>query len=200
MHVKGINLVPEDILRQTRLAGYKTGLRASAALYVIIIAIIYINQRRSLDAKLAEEFSLVKQRDGLVAMSLQYADLSRRFADIQKAEGDIKERISVSGDLTLKRISWAALLKRMSRDIPANVWLKSLSTSDAQDVGGKRIRFIGFAASNKGVSDLVFALENAGYFHDVQLVYAQKREGNTSSLYDFEVTADVKRIGGILHD
>jgi Tfp pilus assembly protein PilN len=200
LRVKGINLVPEDILRQTRLAGYKTGLRAVAVLYVIIMAIIYISQRRTLDAKSSDELSLIKQRDGLIAMSLQYAALSKRVADIQKAEDDIKKRLSVSGDLALKRISWAALLKRMSRDIPSNVWLKSLSTSDAQEVGGKKIRFIGSAASNRGVSDLVFALENAGYFHDVQLVFAQKREGGTDTLYDFEVTADVKRIDDILHD
>ncbi len=169
-------------------------------LYVIAAAIIYINQRRTLDAKLSEEISLIKQRDGLVAMSLQYADLSKRFTDIQKAESDIKKRLSVSGELALKRISWAALLKHMSRDIPANVWLKSLSTSDASELGGKKIRFTGSAATNKGVSDLVFALENAGYFHDVQLIYAQKREGAADSLYDFEVTADIKRIDDILHD
>lgn len=200
MIIKGINLVPEDIRRQWRMTGYKTGLRAVVVLYVIVIAIIYINQRRTLDAKLADEQALIKQRDGLIAMSLQYAELSRRFADIQKAEGDIKKRLVVSGDLAFKRISWAALLKRMSRDIPSNVWLKSLSTSDGQEAGGKKIRFTGNAASNKGVSDLVFVLENAGYFHDVQLVYAQKRAGGMGTLYDFEVTADIKRVGDILHD
>ncbi|MBI5236121.1 MAG: PilN domain-containing protein [Deltaproteobacteria bacterium] len=200
MRVKGINLVPEDILRQERLSVYKTGLRVIAVLYVVIVAIIYMNQKMTLDAKSSDEQSLIKQRDGLVAMSLQYSELSKRFTDIQKSEDDIKKRLSISGDLSLKRISWAALLKRMSRDIPANVWLKSLSTSDASEAGGKKIRFTGSAASNKGVSDLVFTLENAGYFHDVQLVYAQKREGSKDSLYDFEVIADVKRIDDILHD
>lgn len=199
--IKGINLIPDDIQRQWRIQGIRKSLSAVAVVYLVILSLVFINQRLAISEKKAEAAGILTQRDALISKSSQYSELSTKLRGIQQAEAELKRRLSLTSDLSDKRISWSAILKKLSNDIPSGVWLKSLSTSDIQGSGGKKIRVLGNSSSNRAIADFIFTLENSGYFQDVSLSYSQKKEiANKSLVYDFEVYMTVKRTDEIMYE
>ena len=111
------------------------------------------------------------------------------MTEIQQAEAELKKKFEVSAILSEKRIAWSTLLKRLSNDIPGNVWLRTFSTSDINDQAGKKIRFV--ILRQQGCVEFVFMLENSGYF-EATLLYTQKKNYGTNSFHDFEVYSTLK--------
>jgi Tfp pilus assembly protein PilN len=195
-----INLIPEEVRRAWRLRRWRRAFAAAVVVYLAFLGFIYLGQRSEIRLKLAEAAALDAERAELVSRNAGYADLSRRFADIQRTEAELKTRLDVSGSLALRRVSWSTVLKRVSRDMPAGVWLKTLSTSDADGAQGKKLRFLGSALTGKAAADLVFALENTAYLTDVTLSYLQKKETTSANVYEFEIYATLKKTDEIMHE
>ncbi|MEK7773546.1 MAG: PilN domain-containing protein [Deltaproteobacteria bacterium] len=198
--VKGINLVPEDVQARWRLWKRRKILLFVSAVYVAALFFVFVSQRVALSGKKAVISSLEAQKEGLASKGSEYARLSTRMTEIQQAEAELKKKFEVSTILSEKRIAWSVLLKRLSNDIPGNVWLRTFSTSDINDQAGKKIRFVGTAASNRAVSEFVFMLENSGYFEEATLLYTQKKEYGTNSFHDFEVYSTLKKTEEIMYE
>jgi len=62
-----------------------------------------------------------------------------------------------------------------------------------QKGAGKGVRFTGTAFSNSKIAEFIFAMENSRHFGNVILDYSQKRTFQDRDLYDFEITADLKK-------
>lgn len=194
-----INLIPDDIL----LRRWANGIRRIAAVVLVLcliaLASVFYRQRTILDDRRAELGSAIQEKEKLLSRSAVYTELTNKLKQAQGAETELKKRLSQAGELAGRRISWATLLKRLSREAPKEVWLKSLSSSDAAG-GQKRLRFIGSAVSNAAVADFVFMLENTPYFQDVVLAYSQKKESQGGSFYEFEINLAVKKTEEIVYE
>lgn len=198
MSVKGINLIPEDIRfswRMRRLRGY---LAAGAVLYLLLLTSVFMSQRASISYKKTGLNALLQQKEMLIANSAQYSELQARMREIQTTETDIKKRLQTAALLAEKRVLWSSVLKRLSRDIPGTVWLKSISTSD--EAAGKAMRFIGSSTTSKGVAEFLFMLENSPVFRTPALSYSQKKDFDSTTVYEFEITAGLKRTEETYHE
>jgi Tfp pilus assembly protein PilN len=191
MTVKGINLIPDEVKREWRLKRLRSVFAVLAVLYLGALFLIFLNQRSTLNAKTAELKTLTLQKEQLVEKSARYVELRTKLDGIRRSESALEKRFALVGVIAAKRISWSVVLKRLSRDIPGGVWLRSLSTSG--DGSEKRVRFLGTAISNMAVADFVFTLENSGYFVDVDLSYSQKRDFGSKTVFDFEIAAKLKK-------
>ncbi len=191
-----VNLLPEDLKRAFRAKKWKKLLALGAVVYFLALTVIYLYQRTVIDEKKALIRELVAEKNSLAAKSTQFGMLRSKVQETKRMEAEISRRLRLVQGIEAGRISWSYILKRLSLDTPKGVWLRSLSTSDVtEDGGGKKVRFIASATSNRAVADFVFTLENSPLFSDVSLTYSQKKDFDSKTVYDFEVYANLKTTG-----
>jgi len=214
---KTINLVPEDIRERWKAKRVRTVAVAVAIVYLIGVVAVYAGTRASVSGMQTTIDTLAAEKAALAARSAEYRELTIRLAETRKAEADYRRRLDTAMKLTEGIVSWSAVLKRLSNDIPGGVWLRTLSTADAGPVGAapggsggqpaaaprggsKKVRFLGTAVANGAIADFIFTLENSGYFTGVDLSYTQKREVLSSTVYDFEVEGTIKPTSEIMYE
>lgn len=194
--VKGINLVPDEVKRGWFVRRVRRSLYAAVSLCAAFIVYVFTGQYGVISAKNAEAVNLEREKTSLAAQSSVYTELTGKLAEVRLKQAEVKKRMEATGGLAKGRILWSGVLKRLSADIPKDVWLRALSTADAQAglsaAGGKRMRILGSSLTNKGITEFVFMLENSGVFTDVTLSYAQKKETIGAPVYDFEAYVSVK--------
>lgn len=198
--IKGINLVPDEIRSEWKAKKIRSYLIMAGVFYAAALVSIFFGQVSVINAKRAELSNAETERAGIAVKSAMYTQLVMKFREIEGSQAELKKRYSVSAELNDKRMPWSVILKKLSRDIPPNIWLKSLSTSDSQAMNEKKVRLIGNAASNKAIADLVFALENSGYCKDVALIYSQKNDIGQASVYEFDISAVIKKTDDIAYE
>lgn len=198
--IKGINLVPDEIRSEWKAKKIRSYLIMAGVFYAAALVSIFFGQVSVINAKRAELSNAETERAGIAVKSAMYSQLVMKFREIEGSQAELKKRYSVSAELNDKRMPWSVVLKKLSRDIPPNIWLKSLSTSDSQAMSEKKIRVIGNAASNKAIADLVFALENSGYCKDVALTYSQKNDIGQASVYEFDISAVIKKTDDMAYE
>ncbi len=195
--IKGINLIPLKIQMSWKRARVKRLFYITVATYVVLLSALYFNVYSAVAAKRGDLTRLEEKRVKIASKSTEYLRLVSVLSGINKDEVDLKKRLDLASGLTRDRVLWSNVLKRLSNDIPGGVWLKSLTTSDTGSgktgTASKRVRLLGSGITNSAVSDLIFILENSGYFHNVRLVYTQKKGLETGIVYDFEVNAELKK-------
>lgn len=187
----GINLVPDDIRKSWLVIKVRMALIAAGALYLVVLSAVFVQQRHAIGLKRAEAAVATQRMEGLLSGGANYTELASRLQQARLAEADLTKRLSVTAGIS--RTAWSRVLKKLSHDVPKGVWLRGISTTDAAEAGGKRVRLVGSAVGNKPVADFVFALENSGYFANVTLAYTQKRDIPTGQVYDFELFMGLKR-------
>ncbi len=196
--IKGINLMPDEIKEGWRLKRWRRTFILAAAAYLVVPGLVYFRQQTVIREKRAEEAALLKEKASLAGKDAIYTELSRRIRDVRQAETELKKNVNVTADLVDKRISWSTVLKKLSHDAPQGLWLKNLSTSDA--AGGKKLRVLGAALSNRAVADFIFTLENSGYFDNVALSYTQRRDFDSETIYDFELSASLRKTDEVMYE
>jgi Tfp pilus assembly protein PilN len=200
-----INLMPEEIRRNWRLRRIRILLVVVSLVYLAGLGALYMKQRSMVSDMQTEVETLSTEKAALAARNIEYRELTISLAETRKSEAEIKRRLETATRLAGNRVSWSTVLRRLSRDVPGGVWLRTLSTSDLGEAApgggvGKKIRFLGSALSNNSVADFIFTIENSGYFTDVDLSYSQKREVLSRTVYDFEVSAALKLTNDITYD
>jgi len=198
--VRGINLIPDEIRLDWRIRSVRTAFIAAAVVYVGVFAFVYLRDRRAMAAVALEGTALAAERDAELAKVTGYTELAARLGTVQKAEAELKKRLAAAGALGGRRVSWAALLRRLSRDIPKDIRLNAVSTADLADREGKKIRFTGTSSTNSGIAAFVFVLENAGYCSNVALAYAQRRTDGGTAVFAFELDAQIKLTDEIAYE
>lgn len=195
----GINLIPEEILRARLIRRVRYGLVAFGVFYAVVLGIVFAAQRMEINEKRIELAEVETRQQKLLSSGARLSELGRKLADIKRLEVELTQRINASSGLSGKKVAWAHVLKRLSSDVPGGVWLRGISTSDA-DTALKRVRLTGSAVSNRPVAEFISALENSGLYKDLSLTYTQKREAATGAVYDFELYMDLKRTEETVHD
>jgi Tfp pilus assembly protein PilN len=195
---RGINLIPYDMQRGWRERKLKAALVFGAAAYLAALSALYLDQRSRLSEKRQELAGVLDERDAAASRISGYADLSRKISEIRGLEDEHRKRLGATAELAEKKVSWSMVLKKLSHSVPEGVWLKTLSTTDAQ--AGKKLRFLGSSTTARGVSEFIFGLENSGNFTDVSLAYSQKRDFDKESVFDFEVYAALKKTDEIIYE
>ncbi len=190
-----VNLLPEDVKRACRAKRLKRLIALGAVFYFVLLAVLYLYQRTVIKEKEAVVRELTVERNSLAARSKEYSVLKARVQEMKRMEAELLKRLRLVQAIEADRISWSYVLKRLSLDMPRGVWLRSISTSDVAGSGAKKLRFIASATSNRAVADFVFTLENSPLFTDVSLTYSQKKDFDSTTVYDFEVYANLRGAG-----
>ena len=195
----GINLIPDEIRTQRLAKKVRTGLVAFVALYAALLGFVFAGQRAEINEKRDALSAVEAQRDSLLTSGARHIDLGRQLSEIKKTEAARTQRLSATAGIEGKRIAWAYVFKRLSQEVPEGVWLRSITTSEA-DTALKRLRLTGSATSNRPIAAFISALESSGLFKDLSLTYTQKREHKSGPVYDFEVYMDLKKTEDTVHD
>ncbi len=197
--IKGINLIPVEIQESFKRRKVRVLFYASVALYILLLGALYYSIHSSVSAKRFKLAALEEQRRGIELEGAEYQSLTATIAGINSNEQDLKRRLDLASGLTRDRVLWSSVLKRMSNDLPKGIWLRSMTTSDISGAlsgsgkGDKQVRLHGSGLTPNSVSDLIFTLENSGYFWNVRLAYTPKKELEAGTVYDFEVITRLKR-------
>ncbi|MBE9529427.1 MAG: PilN domain-containing protein [Proteobacteria bacterium] len=196
--IKGINLIPAEIQANWKRRKVRAVFYTAAAIYILLLGALYYNIHSGVVAKRIKLANLEERKLSIELQGAQYQSLTATIAGINNNERDLKKRLDLASGLTRDRVLWSTVLKRMSNDLPNGIWLKSITTSDAPSkagagAGDKQVRLLGSGITPGSVSDLIFTLENSGYFSNVQLAYTQKKELEAGTVYDFEVITRLKR-------
>ena len=195
----GINLIPDEVRRARLMKKARGGLIATGVVYVAVLGVVFAAQQMEIKNKSAALSAIEAKRDSLLSSGSRQADLGRRLADIRRAETGLTQKLGAAAGLSGKKIAWAYVLKRLSREVPEGVWLRGISTSEAGSAL-KRVRLTGSATANRPVAEFISALENSGLFTDLSLTYTQKREHQTGPVYDFELYMDLRKTEDTVHD
>lgn len=202
--INGINLIPLEIQAKWKRRKVRALFYTAAGIYILLLGAFYYNIHSGVVVKRASLTALEERKQKIELQGVEYQSLTATIAGIKNNERDLKKRLDLAAGLTRDRVLWSTVLKRISNDLPAGIWLKSITTSDAAlsaaalsaggtDSGDKQIRLLGSGLTTAAVSDLIFTLENSGYFGNVRLAYTQKKELEAGTVYDFEVLTRLKR-------
>lgn len=201
--IERINLIPDEILIDKKAVQKRPLIISVFVIYFLCLGAVYIYQKAKVKKRLNNVEQARMQRDELIAQNTRYREVIERINLVQKREEDIKKRLAVISAILEERIYWSEILRNLTHRIPDGIWLTSLSTNDlakvpgkspADSIGGKGVKFNGTALSNSAIAAFVFALENSSDFENVVLVYSQKNESQDRDLYDFEISADLRRV------
>lgn len=191
--IKGINLIPEEIRQTWKKKRIRRGIVVFAVSYLIVLGLFYVLRLSAVSNIRQELVTLEADRAALEAGSSEYRTLTRTIVDSRKLSGELKRRLEAAADLITERISWYELLSSLSGNLPDDVWLRSLSSSDIKGTGTKRLKFLGSSLTSEALADFVFVLENSSEFTAVDLVITQSRQLGITTVYDFEIHATLKR-------
>ena len=201
--IERINLIPDEMLIGKKAGQKRPFIIGILILYILGLGAVYIYQKAKVKERLNNVEQTRRQRDELIAQNARYREVIERINLVQKREEDIKKRLAVISSLLEDRVYWSEILRNTTHRIPDGIWLTSLSTNDlgkgsgkppAESTGGKGVKFNGTALSNSAIAAFVFALENSSDFGNVVLAYSQKNEFQGRDLYDFEISADLRKV------
>lgn len=201
--IERINLIPDEILVDKKAVQKRPLIISILVLYFLCWGAVYVYQKAKVKKRLNNVEQARMQRDELMAQNTRYREVIERINLVQKREEDIKKRLAVISSILEERVYWSEILRNLTHRIPDRIWLTSLSTYDLAkgegkpqtgSIGGKGVKFNGTALSNSAIAAFVFALENSSDFENVVLVYSQKNESQDRDLYDFEISADIRRV------
>lgn len=195
----GINLIPDDVVRERLVRKVRTGLVVFGVFYAVVLGGVYAAQRMDLNAKKASLSEVESRGASLFSKDAHHAELGKKLAEVKRLETELTQKISAAAGLSGKKVAWAHVLKRLSADVPEGLWLRVVSTSET-DSALKRLRVAGSALSNRPVAEFISALESSGLYKDLSLTYTQKRESASGTVYDFELFMDLKRTAETVHD
>jgi len=194
---EGINLIPDDIRKGWRRKKLRKALIVAVAAYFLLLGGVLVQHRSALAAKRVEAARAQAEKEALLSKGSGYIELSKRLQAAKQSEAELSRKLGATAGLS--RTAWSNVLKRIGNDVPEGLWLRGVSSSDAEG-GGKRIRVLGSAAANRAVADFIFTLENSGYFSNVTLAYTQKRDLEGAHVYDFELYMNLKKNEETTHD
>ena len=163
------------------------------------------------------ERTLVKDRHAQLAdVQAQVAVVDAKAAPLRSAQAAAAARIAAAGSASEKRVAWEALLSDVSRVLPKQVYLQSLSaqsptplapgvvapaptTPSAPAAGASGFSATGVASSHVTVAIILDRLASLPWLTNVTLVSSANGSttGTTLSRGDtFTVTAGFNPIGG----
>jgi Tfp pilus assembly protein PilN len=137
---------------------------------------VYVDQNRRASA-LEERIAEARQD------STRYSRAIIKLREIETSQSAIASRIQAIQTVDQGRYRWPHILQELSRSLPDNTWLTSVTTSE-DDPQGNRIEITGVTFSSLALTQLMTNLEGSPYFEGVSLIGS-----NRSQVEGVEVTS-----------
>ena len=197
--MRAVNLIPQERRGAQRRSGSRSTFREpllplSIALAVVAAAGVGL-AAHSASSTVASRNAEVAQLDG------QLAKLATQQQ--QTSGGGSASQLSVVTSLMQQRASWDGFLGTVSRVVPENVWLLSLSaqqpttgavptpTAPAPAQGAaSSVTFTGYTYSQPAVARMMRRLELVPWLQDVNLVSSTKTAINNHKVFQFTLGAN----------
>jgi Tfp pilus assembly protein PilN len=194
--MRAVNLIPQERRGAQRRSGSRSTFREpllplSIALAVVAAAGVGL-AAHSASSTVASRNAEVTQLD---------AQLAKLAAEHQQAPaGGSGSQLSVVTSLMQQRASWDGFLGTLSRVVPENVWLLSLSAQEpttgavptpAPAAGAtSSVTFTGYTYSQPAVARMMRRLELVPWLQDVNLVSSTKTAINNHKVFQFTLGAN----------
>jgi len=173
-----INLLPyRKQLRQKQTIQH---LSYVVAVVVIVLAIIvglnaYIEGVLS---DLQQEKMQLQQKNAALAKKIG------KLRGLDKLRSDVESKLALVDRLQEGRFETLNTLNEIAKIIPENVWFTSMV-----DRGG-RLKYTGYAESNKAVANFMRALDQSKLFENIALQVIQRQVINDMPVRSFNLTLD----------
>lgn len=129
---------------------------------------------------------LDQRLESALADSARLADLRALSDSITSRRQLIQERISLIRDLDQNRFAWPHLMDEVGRALPAQAWLRSISSESG--LPDLRVRIEGAATSPLVITRFVRALESSTFISDVRIVNSQREDIQGVQAQGFELS------------
>lgn len=174
-----------NLLREGRTASLtsqrRSGWLMAIALFVLIALAGGVWSFKNRMALGKSELARIESQVHRLQRSLPTADAKPAASpDTQTIEGLAREARRSS-------FTWLEVLRTLSADLPAKVWLTELNCEEDREVVVN-----GSASSADDIAKTVSVLEKAGQFSDVRLVYSRRAESEDRKGFDFQVSCSLQ--------
>lgn len=147
-----INLLPyRNKLRQKQILFH-------VVCFLIVVAVVVV---LCIGINIFGNMQLQTLLDTQKELAVENKQLDKKIGELNKLGGkrdEVQGRLAIVDELQVGRFRSLNILYEVSRIIPKNVWITSLSDGD------REITVTGSAGSSEGVSDFMRALNDSEYF------------------------------------
>jgi type IV pilus assembly protein PilM len=203
---RSVDLVPRDAKGgQRRMPSLKAAL-LPAAVAVPLVAVGFLFFQASGDVNQREERLSAAERE-LAALP------KPKRAEIDPAlQGEQAQRATAVAQVLGQRLAWDAVLRDVSRVLPADIWLTELnatvpspadtpaavaaSPAVAGPAAPTGVTVTGYTYSQNDVAELLARLETVPSMTNVQLQSSENAEVGKKSVVQFTILADLREAGG----
>jgi Tfp pilus assembly protein PilN len=191
-----INLLSQPDKKKRKAAERKIGLPGASAvrslplpllggLFVLLVlagaVYVYFDQNRQVTA-LEERLDIARQD------STRYSRAISKIREIESRQSAIAARIQAIQMVDQGRFRWPHILDELSRSLPDNTWLTSVTRSeDLQQAD--RIEITGITFSNLTLTQFMTSLETSPYFENVNLVGSNRSQVDGVDVTSFALVA-----------
>lgn len=158
-------------------------LLAGVLLFLVLAGAVYmyIGQGRQIDS-LEERIDLARQD------STRYSRAIAKIREIESTQSAIVQRIQAIQSVDQGRFRWPHVLQEVSRSLPENTWLTSVTKGD--DVTGPdAIEITGVTFSNLTLTQFMLDLESSPYLERVSLIGSTRSSVQGTDVTSFALLA-----------
>jgi Tfp pilus assembly protein PilN len=201
--MRAVNLIPPERRGVRRRSSSRSPLREPLlplSIAIVAAAVAGVGfAAHSASSTVADRNAQITQLD---------AQLAKLAAEKQQTSGgSAASQLSVVNDIVQQRASWDGFLGTLSRVVPEDVWLLSLSaqepttgTAPTQSAstptpaaaGTSSVTFTGYTYSQPSVARMMRRLDLVPWLQDVNLVSSTKTAINEHNVYQFTLGATFK--------
>jgi type IV pilus assembly protein PilN len=141
---------------------------------------LYFSQNRQV-AALEERIDVARQD------STRYSRAISKIREIESSQSAIAARIQAIQTVDQGRFRWPHVLDEISRSLPENLWLTSVTRGE--ELEGDRIEITGVTFSNLTLTQFMSSLEGSPYFESVSLVGSNRSQVDGVDVTSFALRA-----------
>ena len=145
------------------------------------VVYVYFNQNRQ-TAALEERIDVARQD------STRYSRAISKIREIEASQSAISARLQAIQTVDQGRFRWPHILQEVSRSLPDNAWLTSVTRSDDLPQAD-RIEITGVTFSNLILTQFMTSLEGSPYFEQVSLIGSNRSQVDGVDVTSFAVVA-----------
>lgn len=174
-----VNLLPPEIAERVRLRRIQGGLGAGVLAAAGVVALLFVLAGNSVDAANEELTVAQAEQSRLQAESAKYADVTAVYAQAAAAQAMLTEAMG-------QEVRYSRFLSDLSLTVPENVWVKSLTFSQAAAPAA-----VGVAEPGIGT----VTVNGVGFSHDDVAVWLESLAGQQGYVNPYFSTSTEALIG-----
>lgn len=129
---------------------------------------------------------LTRDIDAANAELTKLAEVAKKVEKFEKDKKEIDRKLEIMANLKAGQQRPVRLMDIISRALPEDLWLASITTSDVN------VKISGYALTNTGVSVFMTKLKDSPYFKSVDLVESAATTFERSTVYRFDLNCVLK--------